>query len=104
MISLLRSALLGVWGAVTLVFACAANDGSYGLEGAPAHLHWVIGNQHQRPDKYKILTGVFDPPPHLFAPWAYLAALGGVTCPAVVATVTSVIRARGPAADIMRDL
>ena len=29
----------------------------------------------------KILTGVFDPPPpHLFVPWAYLAALGGVTC------------------------
>ncbi len=52
----------------------------------------------------KILTGVFDPPPHLFVPWAYLAALGGVTCPAVVATVTSVIRARGPEADIMRDL
>jgi putative ABC transport system permease protein len=54
----------------------------------------------------KILTGVFDPPPpHLFVPWAYLAALGGVTCGAVVATGTSVIRAiRRPAADIMRDL
>ena len=54
----------------------------------------------------KILTGVFDPPPpHLFVPWAYLAALGGVTCGAVVATGVSVIRAiRRPAADIMRDL
>jgi hypothetical protein len=47
---------------------------------------------------------VFDPPPHLFVPWAYLAGLG-VTCAAVVATVTSVIRAiRRPAADIMRDI
>jgi putative ABC transport system permease protein len=54
----------------------------------------------------KILTGVFDPPPeHLFVPWAYLAALGGVTCGAVAATGTSIIRAiRRPAAGIMRDL
>ena len=54
----------------------------------------------------KILTGVFDPPPpHLFVPWAYLAALGGVTCGAVAATGVSVIRSiRRPAADIMRDL
>jgi putative ABC transport system permease protein len=54
----------------------------------------------------KILTGVFDPPPpHLFIPWAYLAALGGVTCGAVAAAGTGVIRAmRRPAADIIRDL
>jgi putative ABC transport system permease protein len=54
----------------------------------------------------KILTGVFDPPPeHLFVPWAYLVALGAVTCGAIVATATSVIRAlRRPAADIIRDL
>jgi putative ABC transport system permease protein len=54
----------------------------------------------------KILTGVFDPPPsHLFIPWAYLAALGGVTCGAIVAAGTGVIRAmRRPAADIIRDL
>ena len=54
----------------------------------------------------KILTGVFDPPPpHLFVPWAYLAALGVVTCGAIVAAGTGVIRAlRQPAADIIRDL
>jgi putative ABC transport system permease protein len=54
----------------------------------------------------KILTGVFDPPPpHLFIPWAYLAALGGVTCAAIVAAGSSVIRSiRRPAADIIRDL
>jgi len=54
----------------------------------------------------KILTGVFDPPPpHLFVPWAYLAALGGVTCGTIVAAGASVIRAmRRPAADIVRDL
>ena len=54
----------------------------------------------------KILTGVFDPPPpRLFVPWAYLAALGGVTCGAVVAAGTGVVRAlRRPAADIIRDL
>jgi putative ABC transport system permease protein len=54
----------------------------------------------------KILTGVFDPPPpHLFIPWAYLAVLGGVTCGAIAAAGTGVIRAmRRPAADIIRDL
>jgi putative ABC transport system permease protein len=54
----------------------------------------------------KILTGVFDPPPpHLFVPSAYLAALGGVTCGAIVAAGTGVTRAlRRPAADIIRDL
>ena len=54
----------------------------------------------------KILTGVFDPPPpHLFVPWAYLAALGVVTCAAIVAAGMGVIRAlRRPAADIIRDL
>ena len=54
----------------------------------------------------KILTGVFDPPPpHLFVPWAYLAALGGVTCGVVLATGTSIIRAiRRPAVGIIRDL
>jgi putative ABC transport system permease protein len=54
----------------------------------------------------KILTGVFDPPPpHLFVPWAYLAGLGGVTCGAVGAAGTGVIRAmRRPAVDIIRDL
>jgi putative ABC transport system permease protein len=54
----------------------------------------------------KILTGVFDPPPpHLFIPWAYLAALGGVTCGAIAAAGTGVIRVmRRPAADIIRDL
>ena len=54
----------------------------------------------------KILTGVFDPPPpHLFVPSAYLAALGGVTCGAIVAAGAGVIRAlRRPAAGIIRDL
>ena len=54
----------------------------------------------------KILTGVFDPPPeHLFIPWAYLAALGAVTCGAVAAAGTSVIRAlRQPVAGTIRDL
>jgi putative ABC transport system permease protein len=54
----------------------------------------------------KILTGVFDPPPpHLFVPWAYLAALGGVTCGAIAVAGTGVIRAlRRPAAGIIRDL
>ncbi|MBO0813810.1 MAG: ABC transporter permease [Actinobacteria bacterium] len=54
----------------------------------------------------KILTGVFDPPPqHLFVPWLYLSALGGVTCGAVAAAGSGVIRAlRRPAADIIRDL
>ena len=54
----------------------------------------------------KILTGVFDPPPpHLFVPWFYLAALGVVTCGTIVAAGASVIRAmRRPAADIVRDL
>jgi putative ABC transport system permease protein len=54
----------------------------------------------------KILTGVFDPPPpHLFVPWAYLAALGVVTCGAIVAAGTGVIRAlRRPTAGIIRDL
>jgi putative ABC transport system permease protein len=54
----------------------------------------------------KILTGVFDPPPpHLFVPYAYLAALGGVTFGAIVAAGASAIRAmRRPAGDIIRDL
>jgi putative ABC transport system permease protein len=54
----------------------------------------------------KILTGVFDPPPpHLFVPWPYLAALGGVTCGAIAAAGIGVTRAmRRPAADIIRDL
>jgi putative ABC transport system permease protein len=54
----------------------------------------------------KILTGVFDPPPpHLFVPWAYLAALGGVTCGTIVAAGAGAIRAmRRPAAGIIRDL
>jgi putative ABC transport system permease protein len=54
----------------------------------------------------KILTGVFDPPPpHLFIPWAYLAALGVVTCGAIGAAGTAVIQAmRRPAVDIIRDL
>jgi putative ABC transport system permease protein len=54
----------------------------------------------------KILTGVFDPPPaHLFVPWAYLAALGGVTCGAIAAAGAGVIRSlRRPAASIVRDL
>ncbi|MDR0343595.1 MAG: ABC transporter permease, partial [Nocardiopsaceae bacterium] len=54
----------------------------------------------------KILTGVFDPPPeHLFVPWAYLAALGGVTCAAIAAAGIGVMRAlQRPSADIIRDL
>jgi putative ABC transport system permease protein len=54
----------------------------------------------------KILTGVFDPPPpHLFVPWLYLAALALVTAAAVAAAGSSVIRAtRRPATDILRDL
>ena len=54
----------------------------------------------------KILTGVFDPPPpHLFAPWAYLAALAGVTAAAVAAAGISGIRsAREPTMEIIRDL
>ena len=54
----------------------------------------------------KILTGVFDPPPpHLFIPWVYLAALGAVTCGAIAATGTTIIRAlRRPSAGIIRDL
>ncbi len=54
----------------------------------------------------KILTGVFDPPPpHLFIPWGYLAALVAVTAGAVVGAGVSVIRtAREPAIDVIRDL
>ncbi len=54
----------------------------------------------------KILTGVFDPPPpHLYIPWVYLAALAAVTLAAIVAAGTGVLRAtRRPAADIVRDL
>jgi putative ABC transport system permease protein len=54
----------------------------------------------------KILTGVFDPPPpHLFVPWAYLAALAGVTGGAIAAAVSGVIRAtRRPAIEMIRDL
>jgi putative ABC transport system permease protein len=54
----------------------------------------------------KILTGVFDPPPpHLFVPWAYLAALGVVTCGTIVAAGAGVVRAvRRPAVEIVRDL
>jgi putative ABC transport system permease protein len=54
----------------------------------------------------KILTGVFDPPPpHLFIPWGYLAALAAVTAGAVVGAGVSVIRtARKPAIDVIRDL
>jgi putative ABC transport system permease protein len=54
----------------------------------------------------KILTGVFDPPPpHLFVPWAYLAALALVTGAAVAAAGSGVIRAtRRPATDVLRDL
>ena len=54
----------------------------------------------------KILTGVFDPPPpHLFVPWAYLAALALVTSAAVAAAGSGVIRAtRRPATDVLRDL
>jgi putative ABC transport system permease protein len=54
----------------------------------------------------KILTGVFDPPPpHLFIPWLYLAALALVTGAAVAAAGIGVIRAtRRPATDVLRDL
>jgi putative ABC transport system permease protein len=54
----------------------------------------------------KILTGVFDPPPpHLFIPWGYLAALVAVTAGAIVWAGVSVIRtARKPAIDVIRDL
>jgi putative ABC transport system permease protein len=54
----------------------------------------------------KILTGVFDPPPaHLSVPWAYLAALGGVTFGTVAVAGMGVIRAtRRPAVGIVRDL
>jgi len=54
----------------------------------------------------KILTGVFDPPPpHLYTPWAYLAALAVVTAVAIVAAGASVIRSvRQPTMDIIRDL
>jgi putative ABC transport system permease protein len=54
----------------------------------------------------KILTGVFDPPPpHLFAPWGYLAALAAVTACAIIAAGVSVIRsARQPTMEIIRDL
>jgi putative ABC transport system permease protein len=54
----------------------------------------------------KILTGVFDPPPpHLFTPWAYLAALAVVTAVAIVVAGASVIRSvRQPTMDIIRDL
>jgi putative ABC transport system permease protein len=54
----------------------------------------------------KILTGVFDPPPpHLFVPWLYLAALALVTGAAVAAAGSWVIRAtRRPATDVLRDL
>ena len=54
----------------------------------------------------KILTGVFDPPPpHLFIPWGYLAALAATTAGAVVWAGLSVIRtARKPAIDVIRDL
>ena len=53
----------------------------------------------------KILTGVFDPPPaQLYVPWAYLIALGGVTCGAIAAAGIGVIRAvRRPAADVIRE-
>jgi putative ABC transport system permease protein len=54
----------------------------------------------------KILTGVFDPPPpHLFTPWAYLAALAAVTTAATIAAGATVIRsAREPAVEMIRDL
>ncbi|HEX4658836.1 MAG TPA: ABC transporter permease [Streptosporangiaceae bacterium] len=54
----------------------------------------------------KILTGVFDPPPpHLFVPWLYLAALALVTGAAVAAAGSGVIRAMGrTASNILRDL
>jgi putative ABC transport system permease protein len=54
----------------------------------------------------KILTGVFDPPPpHLFIPWGYLAALAAVTAVAIAWAGVGVIRsARKPAMDVIRDL
>ena len=54
----------------------------------------------------KILTGVFDPPPpHLFIPWGYLAALTAVTAGAIAWAGVSVIRtARKPAIEVIRDL
>jgi len=53
----------------------------------------------------KILTGVFDPPPaQLYVPWAYLTALGSVTCGAIAAAGIGAIRAvRRPAADVIRE-
>jgi putative ABC transport system permease protein len=54
----------------------------------------------------KILTGVFDPPPpHLFIPWGYLAALTTVSAGAIAWAGVGVIRiARRPAIDVIRDL
>jgi len=54
----------------------------------------------------KILTGVFDPPPpHLFIPWGYLAALAVVTAGAIAWAGASAIRtSRKPAIDVIRDL
>jgi putative ABC transport system permease protein len=54
----------------------------------------------------KILTGVFDPPPpHLFIPWAYLAALAAVTAGAIASAGIGMVRAASkPAMDIIRDL
>jgi putative ABC transport system permease protein len=54
----------------------------------------------------KILTGVFDPPPpHLFIPWAYLAALAAVTAGAIAFAGIGMVRAASkPAMDIIRDL
>jgi len=54
----------------------------------------------------KILTGVFDPPPpHLFIPCGYLAALVAVTAGAIVWAGVSIIRTvRKPAIDVIRDL
>jgi putative ABC transport system permease protein len=54
----------------------------------------------------KILTGVFDPPPpHLYVPWAYLAALAAVTAGAIAFAGIGMIRvASKPAMDIIRDL
>jgi putative ABC transport system permease protein len=54
----------------------------------------------------KILTGVFDPPPpHLFIPWGYLAALAAVTASAIAWAGAGVIRStRKPAIDFIRDL
>jgi signal transduction histidine kinase len=52
-----------------------------------------------------IATGLGDPPPaRLYIPWAYLTALGGVTCGAIAAAGIGVIRAvRRPAADVIRE-